>query len=636
MEKKEYNKSLPLIICGPILRKTTPDEIVFWWVSTEKLKGQFECWISDDEHPFFSEKIDSANTQVISIGSNAFVNLFSVETKGVLPLGCKIEYNIQFFGLNGAVGLTDLYPDICYDSEARPSFVIQMELSKILHGSCRNPHHHSDDAMIGADKEIGSNINSIKDRPALMMLTGDQIYADDVAGPMLAAIHQTINLLGIHSENFEEAIISASQDLYEHENTYYQRNKILPKTKVGVKWYSKSGRYPVFTSFFSHNHLISFAEYIVMYILVWSPVLWKFIELDSVHIPDRFKKEYKKELKEINKFVEALPTIRRVMANIPLYMIFDDHDITDDWNMTALWEKAAYTHPFSKRIIGNGMMAYFLCQAWGNAPQKFGSLFFEKANLYFNTPSDDHQDQFIDTLLKFGNWHFEVPTLPKLIVLDARTQRWRSEKNLANPSGLMDWEALMELQQNLIDEDTAIIVAPAPIFGVKIIETIQNIVSFFGYPLAVDAENWMAHKGAAKALLQIFKHMNTPQKFIILSGDVHYSFVYDIVLRFRDSSPKIWQITSSGIKNEFPGKLLKWLDRMNRWLYAPYSPLNVFTKRRDMKIRVRIPKGREPNRLINTSGIGLVQIDEQGTPTQISELYANSDPMPFVPKKRNH
>jgi len=372
-----------------------------------------------------------------------------------------------------------------------------------------------------------------------------------------------------------------------------------------------------------------------MYILAWSPVLWEFIDLNDVHIPDRFKPDYEKELVQVNKFVQALPKARRVMANIPVYMIFDDHDITDDWNMTALWEKAAYTHPFSKRIIGNGMMAYFLCQGWGNAPEKFGSLFFEAANLYFDTPSDDHQDQFIDMLFKFAHWHFEVPTFPKLIVLDARTRRWRSEKNLANPSGLMDWEALMELQQNLMDENTAIIVAPAPIFGVKIIETIQNIVSFFGYPLAVDAENWMAHKGAAKVLLQIFKHMNTPQKFIILSGDVHYSFVYDIVLRFRDASPRIWQITSSGIKNEFPGNILKWLDRMNRWMYAPYSPLNFFTKRRDMKIRYRIPQGREPSRLINTSGIGMVQIDDQGTPTHIMELYADKKPMPFIPKKKN-
>jgi hypothetical protein len=38
-------------------------------------------------------------------------------------------------------------------------------------------------------------------------------------------------------------------------------------------------------------------------------------------------------------------------------MIFDDHDITDDWNLSAQWEETAYGHPFSKRIIGNALLA---------------------------------------------------------------------------------------------------------------------------------------------------------------------------------------------------------------------------------------------------------------------------------------
>ncbi len=153
--------------------------------------------------------------------------------------------------------------------------------------------------------------------------------------------------------------------------------------------------------------------------------------------------------------------------------------------------------------------------------------------------------------------------------------------------------------------------------------------------LHLPAENWMAHSGCAYTLLQIFKHLKIPIKVVILSGDVHYSFVYDIVIRFRDNSPHIWQITSSGIKNEFPGKPLKWLDRLNRWMYAPYSPLNWFTKRRGMKIRQHIPVGTGRDRLINTSGIGLVELDEKGVPVKIFELYANAAPMEFISKKNN-
>ncbi len=87
------------------------------------------------------------------------------------------------------------------------------------------------------------------------------------------------------------------------------------------------------------------------------------------------------------------------------------------------------------------------------------------------------------------------------MVLNSRTSRWHSEKNPASPSGLMTWEAMMELQQTLIGENAVILLTPAPIFGVKLIESIQEVFTFFGYPLAVDAENWMAHSGCAYTLL---------------------------------------------------------------------------------------------------------------------------------------
>lgn len=127
-------------------------------------------------------------------------------------------------------------------------------------------------------------------------------------------------------------------------------------------------------------------------------------------------------------------------------------------------------------------------------------------------------------------------------------------------------------------------------FGVKLIEAIQRVFSWCGYPLLVDAENWMAHRGAANVILNIFRHSRTPGNYVILSGDVHYSFVYEILIRHRSGSPHIWQITSSGIKNEFPRRLLDTFDRLNRWLYSPRSPLNWFTKRRLMKVIPRTPE----------------------------------------------
>lgn len=240
-------------------------------------------------------------------------------------------------------------------------------------------------------------------------------------------------------------------------------------------------------------------------------------------------------------------------------------------------------------------------------------------------------------MLHFEQWHYVLPSTPALLVLDTRTRRWRSEGQLSKPSGLMDWEALCDFQQALLDHPSCIIVSPAPMFGVKLIEGIQKLFTLAGHPLMVDAENWMAHRGAASVMMNIFRHSRTPRDFVILSGDVHYSFVYRVNIRHKRASPTIWQITSSGIKNEFPHKLLDWFDRLNRWLYAPWSPLNWLTKRRRMRVTPLIPdRSRAGERLWNAAGLGQVFFDEKGRPKRIMQLNADgSKPATFVAERES-
>ncbi len=133
---------------------------------------------------------------------------------------------------------------------------------------------------------------------------------------------------------------------------------------------------------------------------------------------------------------------------------------------------------------------------------------------------------------RFEEWHYTINTSPKVIVLILRTRRWRSESRMNKPSGLMDWEALTEFQHQLINQDKQVIISAAPMFGVKFIETLQ-MATTIGKPLMIDAENWMAHPGSANTLISIFTHTKTPTNFVVLSGDVHYSFAYDIKLRYR-------------------------------------------------------------------------------------------------------
>lgn len=391
-------------------------------------------------------------------------------------------------------------------------------------------------------------------------------------------------------------------------------------------------RKPIFTSDSADNHLITLAEVLAMYLLVWSPQLWAglSLELDKDQVPDGQLDNYIEEQNAIRHFAEGLPQVQRLLAHLPTYMIFDDHDVTDDWNLTRGWEETAYGHPFSKRIIGNTLIGYWLCQGWGNAPECFDDEFMGQMLGFFEQPDDSRQKTLIDHLLGFEQWHYSLETQPKMVVLDTRTRRWRSESSAGKPSGLMDWEALSELQQELINQPAVIIVSPAPIFGVKLIEIVQKIFTWFGQALMVDAENWMAHPGSANVILNIFQHARTPQNFVVLSGDVHYSFAYDIRIRSRKSSPSIWQITCSGLKNEFPHTLLNLFDRVNIALFGSKSPLNFFTRRRRMKLNARKPQGSDDKRLHNGSGIGLLELDRDGRPTLIRVLGADGSDVDFI------
>ena len=619
-------QSLPPVLAGPLLRRLEPKRVVLWLVASRELKLVMRL-----QHAQGST-LDihlHAHCQIVPVGRHSFIHLIDVPLTDALPLDVNIHYDLFIDGC----GIAQWAPHLLYAGATLPDFVVHGRIHQLVHGSCRKPHHRADDGLLCIDRLL-AQAPTVAQRPALLMMSGDQVYADDVAGPMLRAIHELIARLGLFDEYLEGAVVDDSAALYGHRASYYHRADLLPaldSNETLRERFFGGVKKPIFTSSTADNHLVTFAEVIAMYLLAWSPTPWTLISPQPPQLSAQEQQRYAREQIQIDQFRSGLPGVARVFAHLSTLMIFDDHDITDDWNLSAQWEETAYGHPFSKRIIGNALMAYLLCQGWGNQPKVFGELVSQTQALA-NQAQDNHldatqQDELVTTLLKFQQWHYVLPTTPALVVLDTRTRRWRSEFTLKQPSGLLDWEALSELQQALLDHPSAIIVSPAPVFGVKLIETVQKVFSWCGFPLLVDAENWMAHRGAAQVILNIFRHSRTPGNYVILSGDVHYSFVYQVLIRHRNGGPKIWQITSSGIKNEFPPRLLEWFDRLNRWLYSPRSPLNWFTRRRTMQVVPYIPEHAEAGeRLWNSAGIGQVFFNEQGQPQAIYQHNADGKP----------
>jgi hypothetical protein len=89
--------------------------------------------------------------------------------------------------------------------------------------------------------------------------------------------------------------------------------------------------------------LVTFAEVLAMYLLVWSPTPWTLITPQPPQLGVEEQQRYTREQVQIDQFRHGLPGAARVFAHLSTLMIFDDHDITDDWNLSAQWEETGTT-----------------------------------------------------------------------------------------------------------------------------------------------------------------------------------------------------------------------------------------------------------------------------------------------------
>ena len=224
-------------------------------------------------------------------------------------------------------------------------------------------------------------VSSPPDRPHQLLLTGDQIYADDVAdGLLLMLMDASETLLG-WSETLAQKPDGPAKRLAD----WPSYHRILVLSTAG------------FTSDDLKSHLMSLGEFLSMYLFVWSDVVWPkdvpmptFADVRAAVLepitssPQRVKDAItglletkrhtiEEELRYVAELRSTLPSVRRALANIPTYMMCDDHEVTDDWNMTRRFCEGVYGTSLGRRVVQNALVAFSVCQAWGNAPERFAA-----------------------------------------------------------------------------------------------------------------------------------------------------------------------------------------------------------------------------------------------------------------------
>ena len=125
-------------------------------------------------------------------------------------------------------------------------------------------------------------------------------------------------------------------------------------------------------------------------------------------------------------------------------MIFDDHEITDDWNISKEWVERT-DNLFARRVIANGLAAYWAFQGWGTNPSGYGN---SKSSIIDLVGKHlDKQRNSNGRLYRFNDRDFGKPMLawtdssyvtntkPRVVVADLRTHRRFQYRDEAHMDG---------------------------------------------------------------------------------------------------------------------------------------------------------------------------------------------------------
>jgi hypothetical protein len=490
---------IPALVLGPVLRHVGPHHATVW------VEVDARCEVA----------VLGARQKTFEVSGHHYA-LVQVRD---LPEGAVLDYDVRLNGERvwplGPDPVKSASPGVS-DSAASGSR-LSMELSqihtldpgrpqRIAFGSCRVPTQHTAEGRkkygVDALEAYAARIADRPDeaRPDLMLMLGDQVYADETT-------------------EFTQQRIAARRDL-----------EAPP-----------------------HGQVADFEEYTWLYLESWGD-----------------------------------PRIRWLMATVPTAMIFDDHDVHDDWNTSRAWRSQMQaTSWWAERIVG-GLVSYWVYQHIGNlAPDELAADEIYQRVLALAETGEDAQPMLrefaerADAEADGGKgyrWSFWRDLgRTRLVVIDSRCGRmldadYRSMLSAAEFAWVEE-QTEGDYDHLLIGTSLPWLMAPAihqvEAWSEHWAEATGRRRSLIGERLrqAADLEHWPAFRGSFDRLAQLIADVaaghrgpRAPATISVLSGDVHHSYfceadVTPLMRDVPDEVSKVYQLTCSPVHNTIPGPM---------------------------------------------------------------------------------
>ncbi|MFI7125297.1 alkaline phosphatase D family protein [Nonomuraea sp. NPDC050153] len=293
------------------------------------------------------------------------------------------------------------------------------------------------------------------------------------------------------------------------------------------------------------------------------------------HIRSRRNTEPQGEIADFDEYAELYrlawtdEEIRWLLSTVPSAMIFDDHDLRDDWNTSQPWREQMVTVPWWQRRVVAGLGAYWIYQHLGNL-----------------SPAERAEDPLLRTLMD-GDGGAALDAFAEKADAEPSSNRWSYARDLGNARLIMvdtrcarqltpgerrmldpgEWAWLEEQvaapAERLIIGSSIPFLLPEGVHGVQNWNEALCDGKWGGlarrwsekFRQRIDLEHWAAFRRSFEDLARLLVKVGKP--VLILSGDVHYSYLA------KAGAGQIFQIVCSPIRNP--------LSRMLRWA-------NVFTQ----------------------------------------------------------
>jgi hypothetical protein len=285
-------------------------------------------------------------------------------------------------------------------------------------------------------------------------------------------------------------------------------------------------------------------------------------------------------------------SIRWLLSVVPSAMIFDDHDVHDDWNTSISWLEEMRAKSWWDRRITGALASYWVYQHLGNlSPDEI-----EERGVLAHIRSQPDAGHALHEWARDVDWgsggrrwsYSRDLGDVRLVILDSREGRILGER----PRRMFDdeeWEWLEEIitgdVRHLLIADTLPIFLPQAIHNLELWNDAvaagawSRAMKGFGERVrrSLDLEHWGAFPHSFGRMLELIRQTGSgergtpPASIVTLGGDIHHAYLASVEFpdEHRVMSP-VWQAVCSPFRNAL-SKRERWVARagdskLARWI----------------------------------------------------------------------